>query len=219
MQAPTSTHWVAVKRILRYLKGTLDYGLSIQPSNKMEINAFADSDWASSPDDHKSTSGYLVYLGDNHISWCSKKQSTVARSSTEAEYRGLAMVTAEVVWLQTVIHELGLMVPITTQWCDNLGAMFLASNSAFHAYTKHIELNYHFVREKVADGTIHVRFVCSKDQIADVLTKPLSTIRFQLLHNKLTIACSTLRLGGGGVSDIEARDATICDDTTTQEDT
>jgi hypothetical protein len=128
------------------------------------------------------------------------------------------MVTAEVVWLQTVMHELGLTVPVTTLWCDNLGATFLASNPAFHARTKHIELDYHFVREKVADGTVHVRFVCSKDQIADVLTKPLSTTRFQLLRNKLTVACSTLRLRGR-VSDIEARDATICDDATTQEDT
>jgi hypothetical protein len=183
----------------------------------MEINAFADSDWAGCSDDCKSTSSYLVYLGDNLISWCSKKQSTVARSSTEAKYRGLTMVTVEVVWLQMVIHELGLMVPVTTLWCDNLGATFLASNPTFHAPTKHIELNYHFVREKVADGTVHVRFVCSKDQEADVLTKPLSTTRFQLLRNKLTVVCSTLRLRGR-VSDIEARDSTIHEDRTIQED-
>jgi hypothetical protein len=90
------THWVAVKRILQYLKGTLDYGLTIRPYKSLEI-AFADSDWTGCPDDRKSTSGCLVFLGSNLISWCLKKQSIIARSSIEAEYRGLAMVTAEVV--------------------------------------------------------------------------------------------------------------------------
>jgi Reverse transcriptase (RNA-dependent DNA polymerase) len=175
MHSPNLSHWSAVKRILRYLKGTLEYGLTIQPCSTFNIHAFADSDWAGCPDDRRSTSGYLVFLSNNLISWSSMKQSIVTISSTEAEYRGLAMVIVEVVWLKTVFHELGIEISAPILWCDNLGAMFLASNPAFHARTKHIELDYHFVWEKVAAGAIHVKFICSQDQIADTLTKPLST--------------------------------------------
>jgi Reverse transcriptase (RNA-dependent DNA polymerase) len=187
MHAPTVCHWAAVKRILRYLNGTIHFGLTIRPSSSLEITAFSDSDWARCPDDRKSTTGYLVFLGSNLISWSSKKQSTVARSSTEAEYRGLATVTAEVIWLQSLFKEFNLHVPVPTLWCDNLGATFLASNPAFHARTKHVELDYHFVRENVATGRIRVKFICSQDQLADALTKPLATARFKDLRFKLTV--------------------------------
>jgi Reverse transcriptase (RNA-dependent DNA polymerase) len=196
MHAPTTEHWGAVKRILRYLKGSLNHGLHLQPSDHLAIHAFIDSDWAGCPDDRMSTAGYLVFFGNNLVSWCSKKQSTVARSTTEAEYRAIAMVTAEVTWLQSLIHELGFDVPSPVLWCDNLGATFLAANLIFHARTKHIELDFHFMREKVAAGTIQVRFICSKNQLVDVLTKPLSVTRFNSLKSKFTVANSTLRLRG-----------------------
>jgi hypothetical protein len=167
MQSPTSCHWATVKRILRYLKGSINYGLFIQLSSLLTIHAYADSDWVGCPDDRRSTTGYLVYLGPNLLSWSLKKQTTVARSSTEAEYRILAMVTAEVIWLKNLFRELELVLPAPVLLCDNLGATFLASNSAFHARTKHIELDYHFMWGKVADGTIHVRFIYSQDQLAD----------------------------------------------------
>jgi Reverse transcriptase (RNA-dependent DNA polymerase) len=196
MHAPTVSHWAAVKRILRYLIGTITHGILISSSSSHSITAFSDSDWAGCPDDRRSTTGYLVYLGNNLISWSSKKQTTVARSNTEAEYRGLAAVTAEVVWLTSLFKELGLNAPISVFWCDNLGATFLASNPAFHARIKHIELDYHFVREKVSDGTIHIRFICSQDQVADALTKLLSKACFQQLRSKLTVHSSTLSLRG-----------------------
>jgi hypothetical protein len=104
------------------------------------------------------------------------------------------MVTAEVVWLQSVFRELGVQTSVPILWCDNLGATFLASNPAFHSRTKHIELDFHFVREKVAAGQVQVRFICSQDQIADALTKPLSATRFTILTSKLTVTSSTLRL-------------------------
>jgi Reverse transcriptase (RNA-dependent DNA polymerase) len=196
MHRPTTLHWAAIKRILRYLKGTLHKGLSIQPASQLTINAYTDSDWAGCPDDRRSTTGYLVFLGNNLISWTSKKQTTVARSSTEAEYRGLAMVTAEVVWLQSVFRELGVQTSVLILWCDNLGATFLASNPAFHSRTKHIELDFHFVQEKVTAGQVQVWFICSQDQIADALTKPLSATRFIVLTSKLTVTSPTLRLRG-----------------------
>jgi hypothetical protein len=140
MHSPTSTHWEAVKHILRYLKGTIDYDIAIKSASSLTITAFADSDWAGCPDDRRSTAGYAVFLRPNLVSWSSKKQPTVARSSTEAEYRGLAAATAEIIWLQCLLQELGLSLSVPILWCDNLGATFLASNPAFHARTKHIEL-------------------------------------------------------------------------------
>jgi hypothetical protein len=104
-----------------------------------------------------------VFLGSNLICRSSKKKATVARSSTEVEYRGLAMAAAEVVWLGSLFSELCIQLLIPILWCDNLGTAFLASNPTFHARTKHIELDYHFVREKVAAGTILVRYICSQD--------------------------------------------------------
>jgi hypothetical protein len=131
MHNPSELHWAVVKRILRYLNGTLDHGLSICASKDNTLHGFSDSDWAGCPDDRKSTTGYLIFLGPNLISWCSKKQLTVARSSTEAEYRSLTMAAAELVWLRSLLHELGLALPSSILWCDNLGATFLASNPAF----------------------------------------------------------------------------------------
>jgi hypothetical protein len=160
------------------------------------LYGFSDSDWVGCPDNRKSTTGYLIFLGPNLISWCSKKQPTVARSSTEAEYRSLAMAAAELVWLRSLLRELGVALSSSILWCDNLGATFLASNPAFHARTKHIELDYHFVREKVADGTLCVRFIYSQDQLADTLTKPLSSSRFLSLRSKLIVTSFPVRLRG-----------------------
>jgi hypothetical protein len=123
-----------------------------------------------------------------------------------------------VVWLKGLLLELGLKVPIPVLWCDNLGTTFLASNPDFHTRTKHIELDFHFVREKEMDGTIQVRFICPQDQLADVLTKPLSSTRFKLLRDKLTVSCSTLRLRGAVSIDIQDKNETkVIQRTTIQE--
>jgi hypothetical protein len=198
MHKSTTLHWVVVKRILRYLKGTLNYGITINASNDFNFHAFSDSDWAGCPNDRRSTTAYLIFLGPNLIFWCSKKQPTVARFSTEAEYRSLAMASAETIWLQSLLKELGYNTSPPTLWCDNLGATFLASNSVFHARTKYIELDYHFVREKVAAGLLRVHFICSQDQLADALMKHLSSTRFLLLIPKLIVHAVTVGFRGGG---------------------
>ena len=187
MSQPSLSHLVAVKRILRYVKGTLGHGLYFAPQRQpVHLSAYSDADWAGCPDSRRSTSGYLVYLGSNLISWCSKKQPTIARSSAESEYRSLAHACAETTWLGYLLYELGARVqfPILLH-CDNLSATYMASNPVFHARTKHIELDYHYVREKVALGSHRVCFIPSIDQPADLLTKPLHKTRHFLLSNKL----------------------------------
>jgi histone deacetylase 1/2 len=175
LHSPTTVHWLAVKRILRYLKGSLSLGLRICKSTSMLISAFSDADWAGCPDDRRSTGGFAVYLGPNLISWSARKQSTVSRSSTEAEYKALANAAAEVMWVRKLLNELGIPHPTAGRlWCDNIGATYLTANPVFHARTKHIEIDFHFVREQVARKLLDVRFIHSGDQVADGFTKPLS---------------------------------------------
>lgn len=188
MQSPREDHWQAVKRILRYLKHTADLGLLIRPSSNLQLHAFSDADWAGCPDDRRSTSGYAIYMGSSLISWSARKQRTVARSSTEAEYRALANATTELIWLQSLLQEIGFF-PSSSHvlWCDNLGVTYLTANPIFHARTKHIEIDFHFVRDQVSRQLLQVKFISTKDQIADILTKPLSTQRFTLLCSKLNL--------------------------------
>ncbi|XP_042955114.1 uncharacterized mitochondrial protein AtMg00810-like [Carya illinoinensis] len=129
MYSPKLPHWSAVKRILRYLKGTINYGVHFSSQSPFILQAYSDADWAGCPDDRRSTGGFCTFLGTYLISWSSKKQKTIARSSTEAEYKSVATSAAELIWLQNVIRELDLplsQAPIL--WCDNIGATYLAAN-------------------------------------------------------------------------------------------
>jgi hypothetical protein len=129
-------------------------GITFTPNKSSLVSAFSDVDWAGCVDDRRSIGGFAVYLGRNLISWRSRKQSIVSRSSTEVEYKSLANATAELIWIQAVLHELGvLQIRPACLWCDNLGATYLTANPVFHARTKHVEVNYHFVRERVASNS------------------------------------------------------------------
>jgi hypothetical protein len=197
MHAPTSTHWVAAKRVLRYLNGSPNHGLYYTKSN-LQINAFCDSDWAGCPDDRRSTTGFAVFLGDCLIAWSAKKQAVISRSSTEAEYRALSLTTAELFWIRMLFKEIGIFLQVPpVLWCDNLSALALASNPVFHARTKHIEVDYHFVREKVMNRDVLIKFISTNDQVADVFTKGLTSSRFLSLKSKLRVVPPPISLRGG----------------------
>ena len=186
LQAPCDIHWDAVIRVLRYIKGAPGQGLLYEDRGHTQIVGYSDADWAGSPSDRRSTSGYCVFIGGNLISWKSKKQDVVARSSAEAEYRAMALVTCELVWLKQLLQELrcGDASPMTLI-CDNQAALHIASNPVFHERTKHIEIDCHFIRQKIESGCIVTSFVNSNDQLADILTKALRRPRIEYICNKL----------------------------------
>lgn len=197
MATPLASHWDAVKRLFRYLKGSLHHGLLLQRSSSLNLTAFTDSDFGGDLTDGKSTSAYIVFLGSNPISWRSRKQRGIARSSTEAEYRALAAAALEVCWLHHLFAELGLSPPTTPQiLCDNMGATRLALNPVQHSRMKHIAIDLHFVHDLASKGKLTVSYVNTQDQLADLLTKPLARARFRLLRSKTSVADGTSILRG-----------------------
>ena len=179
MHDPREPHLAALKRILRYVRGTLHMGLLLQPSRSSDLTVYSDADWAGCPDTRRSTSGYAVFLGDNLVSWSSKRQNTVSRSSAEAEYRVVANGVAEATWLQQLLQELH--VPsrrASLVYCDNISAVYMSSNPVQHQHTKHIEIDLHIVRKRVAIGAVRIMHVPTSAQYADIFTKGLSTSLF-----------------------------------------
>uniref|UniRef100_A0A2N9FCI4 CCHC-type domain-containing protein n=1 Tax=Fagus sylvatica TaxID=28930 RepID=A0A2N9FCI4_FAGSY len=178
-------------------QGTLNHGLSFTPS-PMTLSAYTDADWVGDPSDRRSTSGFLVYLGSNPITWSAKKQAIVSRSSTESEYRALAIAAVELCWLRTLLCDLRVYLPDTPiLWCDNVSALAIASNPVFHAPTKHIEVDFHFVREQVLRKDLAVKFVSTTDQLANIFTKSLPTTCFlDLQRNLLVPVCPHVIEGG-----------------------
>jgi hypothetical protein len=187
MLAPTITHLAAAKRVIRYIRGTLHHGIEFTPS-PLSLYAYIDADWASDLDDRRFTSSFLIYLGSNAITWSAKKQPTVSRSSTESKYRALAFASSELCWIRTLLKDLGIFISDTPiLWCDNVLALAIASNPVFHARTKHMEVDFHFVRERVLRKDLIVKFVSTVDQLADIFTKSLPTNRFLDLHHNLIV--------------------------------
>lgn len=188
LQNPIDDHWNACKHLMRYLKGTNSFSLCFSPTSSPHFSGFANADWASCIDDRRSTGGHCIFLGTNLLVWSAKKQEVVSRSSAESEYRALANASADIIWLHSLCKELNLPYKPSSQlWCDNQSAIALAFNPVFHARTKHIEVDVHFIREKVLAKQIEVGYVSSEDQIADIFTKPLSEKRFVFLRKRLKL--------------------------------
>jgi len=188
MHDPREPHLAALKRILRYVRGTLHLGLLLRPSPATDLVVYTDADWAGCPDTRKSTSGYAVFLGDNLVSWSSKRQNTVSRSSAEAEYRAVANGVAEASWLRQLLLELHApLQQATLVYCDNISVVYMSSNPVQHQRTKQIKIDLHFVREKVAAGHVHVLHVPTSSQYADIFTKGLPSSVFTEFRSSLNV--------------------------------
>jgi len=185
-------HWTACKHLLQYLKGTIGLGLLFTPTvSNLALTVYMDLDHAGYKVTRKFTSGLCVFLGSNLLLWSSRKQSIVARSVGEANYQAMAQGVTEVMWLKSLFTELGYSLShVPVLWCDNLATKSIAENSVFHSRTKHIEINVHFVREKVENAEIDIRYVPTLYQVADIFTKRLSRDRFSFLCNKLGLRWS-----------------------------
>lgn len=184
---PGPAHWKAVKRIFAYLAGTKNYGLRFGP--KSPLIGYSDADYGGDPDRRRSTSGFLFLLHGGPISWASRRQSCTALSTTEAEFIAASEATKEATWLLRLLKEIdgeGTTGPVELL-CDSQSAIRLVKNPEFHQRTKHIDVRYNFIRDQQADGIVNMKFVQSKDQLADVFTKPLPTPAFERLRNDLGV--------------------------------
>ncbi|GKC93068.1 ribonuclease H-like domain-containing protein [Tanacetum coccineum] len=196
MHDPREPHFSALKRILRYVQGTLDYGLQLFSSTNDSLIAYSDADWAGCPTTRRSTSGYLFLLTTSTL-WSSKRQPTLSRSSAEAEYRGVANAVAETCWIRNLLRELHTpLSSATIVYCDNVSVVYLSSNPVQHQRTKHIEIDIHFVRDLVATGQVRVLHVPSRFQYADIFTKGLPSALFDEFRDSLSVRCTPALTAG-----------------------
>ncbi|KAH9686972.1 retrovirus-related pol polyprotein from transposon RE1 [Citrus sinensis] len=182
--------------LYRSIVGGLQYLILTRPDIAYSVHKL-NADWACDIDDRKSIGAYCIFLGNNLVSWSSKKQAIVAKSSTESEYRALSADSSEISWLQSLFSELNITkLPTPVLWCDNQSAGDLARNPVFHSRSKHIELDVHYIRDKVLNKELEVRYIPTEEQVADVLTKPLSFPKFSYFRSKLNVFSRPLSLRG-----------------------
>ena len=185
--APKESHLAAVHRIFRYLVHTSKFGLWYPKGATFSLCGYTDSDWAGDQDDRKSTSGACQFLGRSLVSWSSKKQNCISLSTAESEYVAAASGCTQLLWMRQTLKEFGVNYDKVPLLCDNESAIKIAYNPVQHSRTKHIEIRHHFIRDHVARGDIELAYVCTKDQLADIFTKPLDEARFTYLRNELNI--------------------------------
>ncbi|GJV36955.1 hypothetical protein Tco_1409432 [Tanacetum coccineum] len=188
---PTEKHLKEVKRIFRYLRGTIHMGLWYPKGSGFELTAFSDADHAGCLDTRKSTSGGIQFLGDKLVSWMSKKQDCTAMSSAEAEYVALSASCAQVMWMRTQLQDYGFNYNKIPLYCDSQSAIAISCNPVQHSRTKHIHTRYHFIKEQVENGIIELYFVRTEYQLADMFTKALPEDRFQYLVRQIGMRCLT----------------------------
>ena len=186
---PGKEHWMGVKCIFRYIKGTLKYGLKFSADNKEGIlHGFSDADWVGDIDTRRSTSGYVFKVTNATVSWCSKRQASVAKSTTEAEYISLSLAAQEAILLRRLLFDIGCDVDSPTViYEDNHGAIELSKNPKFHNRTKHIDISHHFIRERVLSKEILVNYCPTDNMTADIMTKGLSRNKFEKFRDLLSV--------------------------------
>ena len=196
MESPKDVHWELGKRILRYVVGTINYGLHYYPVQNLNLTGYSDSDLGGDVDTCKSTSGYVFSISSSAISWSSKKQSIVALSTTESEYVALASAGCQARWLKSILEEMGQVQEGPTKlFCDNKSTICLSKNPMFHSKSKHIKIKFHFIRELIKDKEVEVLYCKSQDQLADLFTKPLK--KELLIKMRKLIGVNEVQLKGG----------------------
>ena len=192
MAKPTELHLQAAKRILRYLKGTFDYGIMYKKRSSNDLVAYTDSDYAGELDDRKSTSGYVFLLSSGAVSWLSKKQPIVTLSTTEAEFVAAARCASQVVWMRRVLEQLGhVQKRGTLVMRDNNSTVKLSKNPVMHGRSKHIDIRFHFLREFAKDRIVELLHCGTEELTADVMTKPLKLDSFQKFRSQMGICKAT----------------------------
>nr|GFB09341.1 putative ribonuclease H-like domain-containing protein [Tanacetum cinerariifolium] len=195
MHQPQISHMKAVLRIIRYLKGTPGHEVLFKANGHLETQVYTDADLTGDKGNRRSTSGYFTLVGGNLVTWGSKKQKVVALSSAEAEFRGITRGLAEALWIRKLLSEIRYHSTQTSKiMCDNKAAIQISENPVQHDRTKHIEVDRHFIKEKLENGIIELSFVRSKDQLADILTKAVSGKIFMHCLSKLNIGNPTTQL-------------------------
>ena len=183
---PSQLHLTAAKHVFRYLKGTVNLALTYRATGNDELHGYSDADWAGDRDTRRSTSGHVFILSDGAVTWCSKRQASVALSTVESEYMALSLATQEAVWLCRLVEEVGNPdQEATVTFKDNQGAIATAHNPVFNRHTKHIQIRYHYVREAVAEEIIKAIYCPSSEMTADILTKAIPKDQFELLRAKM----------------------------------
>jgi hypothetical protein len=194
MQNPGVKHVTAAKRIFRYIRGTPNYGLKFDGKwitggdKTMKITALCDADWGGEIDERKSRTGYFVYINGCIVSYSSKIQKTVSLSSAEAEYYAISVAAQEISWIRQVLAEIMLgsvefEIPVLK--CDNRAAISISSKDVHHDRTKHIDIRHHFIRDEISQKRLQIEWTSTKEQVADILTKPLGAILFQRFRDEI----------------------------------
>lgn len=182
---PKESHLVAVKRIFRYLLGTINLGLWYPKLTSFELMSYSDADFAGCKIDRKSTSGTCHFLGHSLVSWFSKKQNSVALSTAEAEYIAAGSCCAQVLYMKQQLEDFKLKLDHIPIRCDNTSAISISKNPILHSRTKHIDIRHHFIRDHIEKGNIELEFISTDFQWADIFTKPLPEERFCLIRREL----------------------------------
>ena len=170
---PYTNHMHAANMLLRYLKHTIGQGILFRANSDTKLHAYVDADWGSCPESRRSTTGFCIFLGNSLVSWKAKSRKTVSMFSAEAKYRSLASIFNEITWIRNLLTNFNIRIPFATVYCDNQVAIHIASNPIFHERTKHLEIDLHFVREKVSQGILKLVHVKKYHQLVDIFTKVL----------------------------------------------
>jgi hypothetical protein len=197
MQTPRKPHLDAMRRILRYIKHTLQCGNFYEAKSQLQVHGYTDVNWVDNVSDRRSTNGFMFSFGRGAVSWSSKKQPIVTLSNTEAEYRSATIVACEIVWLKKLLSDLGQLVDVLVViYCDNISNILLANNPVYHVRIKHIEVHYHFIKEKVLAKEIDLIHVSIEDQVVDIFTKALGTDKLKKVRQMLGVLEVDLSLRG-----------------------